>query len=124
MKIYTKGGDRGVTSLLGGTRVPKDDPRIEAYGTIDELIMSLSKQLRITSVVVTHNMQSVFRIADRATMVHRGRIVEVGSLLQIKNSQNQYVKQFIDASPEGPIDFLKQDTDIVEEFSLLKRRCP
>ena len=38
MKIYTKGGDRGITSLLGGTRVPKNDPRIEAYGTIDELI--------------------------------------------------------------------------------------
>ena len=38
MKIYTKGGDRGITSLLGGTRVPKDDPRIECYGTVDELI--------------------------------------------------------------------------------------
>ncbi|MBL7112503.1 MAG: cob(I)yrinic acid a,c-diamide adenosyltransferase [Bacteroidales bacterium] len=38
MKIYTKGGDRGITSLLGGTRVPKNDPRIESYGTVDELI--------------------------------------------------------------------------------------
>ncbi|MCB9245886.1 MAG: cob(I)yrinic acid a,c-diamide adenosyltransferase [Flavobacteriales bacterium] len=37
MKIYTKTGDRGETSLLGGTRVPKYNPRIEAYGTIDEL---------------------------------------------------------------------------------------
>lgn len=36
-KIYTKGGDKGQTSLLGGTRVPKYHPRIEAYGTIDEL---------------------------------------------------------------------------------------
>ncbi|MBF0530301.1 MAG: ATP:cob(I)alamin adenosyltransferase, partial [Deltaproteobacteria bacterium] len=36
-KIYTKGGDRGLTSLLGGERVPKDDPRVMAYGALDEL---------------------------------------------------------------------------------------
>jgi cob(I)alamin adenosyltransferase len=36
-RIYTKGGDKGVTSLAGGQRVPKDSPRIEAYGTVDEL---------------------------------------------------------------------------------------
>ena len=36
-KIYTKGGDQGETSLIGGTRVPKDHVRIEAYGTLDEL---------------------------------------------------------------------------------------
>jgi len=36
-KVYTRGGDAGKTSLVGGTRVHKDDPRIEAYGTVDEL---------------------------------------------------------------------------------------
>ncbi len=38
MKIYTKKGDDGSTSLVGGTRVSKDDSRVEAYGTIDELL--------------------------------------------------------------------------------------
>ena len=37
MKIYTKGGDKGRTSLIGGERVPKYDLRVEAYGTVDEL---------------------------------------------------------------------------------------
>jgi cob(I)alamin adenosyltransferase len=38
MKIYTKTGDRGTTALVGGTRVSKDSIRVEAYGTVDELI--------------------------------------------------------------------------------------
>ncbi|MBE0654219.1 MAG: ATP:cob(I)alamin adenosyltransferase, partial [Bacteroidales bacterium] len=38
MKIYTKGGDNGSTSLIGGRRVPKYHSKIEAYGTLDELI--------------------------------------------------------------------------------------
>jgi len=40
--IYTKGGDRGETSLIGGKRVPKFDPRIEAYGSVDELMAHTS----------------------------------------------------------------------------------
>ena len=41
MKIYTRTGDDGQTGLLGSGRVPKDDPRIEAYGTVDELNAAL-----------------------------------------------------------------------------------
>lgn len=37
-KVYTKTGDKGTTSLVGGTRVPKNHPRVEAYGDVDELI--------------------------------------------------------------------------------------
>ncbi len=45
MKIYTKGGDRGETGLLGGVRVPKDDLRIRTYGTLDELNAGLGMVL-------------------------------------------------------------------------------
>ena len=41
MKIYTRGGDSGKTSLIGGTRVSKNDPRVNAYGDLDELISHL-----------------------------------------------------------------------------------
>lgn len=47
MKIYTRTGDRGETSLFGGARVPKNDPRIDAYGTIDELNSHLGVVLAI-----------------------------------------------------------------------------
>ncbi|MDP2480586.1 MAG: cob(I)yrinic acid a,c-diamide adenosyltransferase [Candidatus Palauibacterales bacterium] len=47
MKIYTRGGDEGETGLLGGTRVSKTDPRVEAYGTIDELNTSLGLALAL-----------------------------------------------------------------------------
>lgn len=47
MKIYTRTGDRGETSLFGGARVPKNDPRIDAYGTIDELNSCLGVVLAV-----------------------------------------------------------------------------
>src|SRR4051812_14710417 len=45
MKIYTKGGDAGETGLFGGQRVAKNDPRIETYGTLDELNAALGAAL-------------------------------------------------------------------------------
>lgn len=42
MNIYTKTGDKGSTSLVGGARVSKDDPRVHAYGTVDELISHIA----------------------------------------------------------------------------------
>lgn len=64
-------------------------------GTIDRLIASTRRMLGVTSVVVTHDMTSAFNIADRIAMIHEGRIAEVGTAEQIKQSQNLIVQRFI-----------------------------
>lgn len=51
MKIYTKGGDKGTTSLVGGKRVPKNHPRVEAYGDLDELISFIGIIISDTNIV-------------------------------------------------------------------------
>lgn len=70
---------------------------------VDQLIMDLSKKLLLTSVVVTHNMESVFRIADRVAMLHQGKVLQIGRPEEIKHSQNPIVQQFIHGRLEGPI---------------------
>jgi phospholipid/cholesterol/gamma-HCH transport system ATP-binding protein len=62
---------------------------------IDRLIASCRARLGITSVVVTHHMDSAFKIADRMAMINEGKIIEVGTPEQIKNSTNPIVQQFI-----------------------------
>lgn len=62
---------------------------------IDRLIASTRRIMKVTSVVVTHHMDSAFHIADRIAMIYDGRIVEVGNVTQIKESENEIVQQFI-----------------------------
>lgn len=63
--------------------------------TIDRLICSTRRLLGVTSVVVTHHMSSAFNIADRIAMIYQGRIIEVGTVAEIKKSENPIVQQFI-----------------------------
>lgn len=91
------------------------DPVVAAV--IDKLILDLSKKLLITSVVVTHDMQSVFRIADRVAMLHKGTVLEVGTPKEIKNSSNPIVQQFISGDVEGPIQFLTKGDDYLEQLT-------
>ena len=116
----------GMKKRVGLARAIALDPDIVFYdeptsgldpvvgGVIDKLIKDLSQKLLITSVVVTHDMQSVFHIADKVAMVHKGKVIEVGTTDQIKNSSNPYVQQFIKGLPSGPIDLFKEDIGIQE----------
>jgi len=63
MKIYTKTGDKGQTSLIGGTRVPKFHVRIESYGTVDELNSYIG--LIMCQDIDAHHQQTLKEIQDR-----------------------------------------------------------
>ncbi len=80
-----------------------------ACAVVDQLIMDLSRKLLLTSVVVTHNMDSVFRIADRIAMLYNGKVLQVGTRDEIRHSQHPVVQQFIKGELEGPIDIRSQE---------------
>lgn len=62
---------------------------------INELIIKLQKELRITSVVVTHDMKSAYKIGDRIVMFHKGKIIADGDAEHIRNHPHDVVQQFI-----------------------------
>ena len=118
----------GMKKRVGLARAIAMDPEIVFYdeptsgldpvvaAVIDKLVLDLSKKLLITSVVVTHDMQSVFRIADRVAMLHSGKVLEVGTPQEIKSSKNEIIQQFIKGETEGPINFIDKGDDYLEDL--------
>lgn len=81
-------------------------------GVIDKLIRDLTIKLGITSVLITHDMASVFRIADEAMMLYGGKIVFRGTPDQLRASTSPLVRQFINGEPEGPINAPRQLSEL------------
>jgi phospholipid/cholesterol/gamma-HCH transport system ATP-binding protein len=74
---------------------------------INNIIIDLRNRFSITSIVVTHDMQSAYRIADRILMLHKGNIIFNGTPNDIRNTKNKYVKQFTNGCREGLIEINK-----------------
>ncbi len=70
---------------------------------INDLIIDLHERLHVTSVAITHDMVSAYKIADKIAMLYEGRIEEVGTPAEIQNSDNPVIQQFIHGRAEGPI---------------------
>ena len=70
---------------------------------VDELIIHLTEKSKVTSITVTHEMESAFRIATRMAMLYEGKIIEEGEPEKFKQSKNPVVAQFLSGSTEGPI---------------------
>jgi phospholipid/cholesterol/gamma-HCH transport system ATP-binding protein len=77
------------------------DPVISSV--IDELIISLTEKSKVTSIIVTHEMDSAFRVGTKMAMLYQGKIIETGDPEQFKQSRNPVVAQFLSGSTEGPI---------------------
>jgi len=73
---------------------------------INQLIVETREKLSVTSIAITHDIKSAYRIADRIAMLYQGKIIEVGTPEEIKNSSNPIVQQFIQGKSEGPIKIL------------------
>jgi len=70
---------------------------------VDDLIYNTQKKLNITSVVISHDIDSAFKIADYMAMIYDGKIVLNDTKENFRNSDNPYVVQFISGSKDGPI---------------------
>ena len=70
---------------------------------INQLIVKMGKELGVTNFIISHDVQSALRIADKIAVLFRGKIIEEGSPNQISASQNPVVMQFLQATSLGPV---------------------
>jgi len=105
----------GMKKRVGLARAISMEPEIILYDepttgvdpimgdAINTLIMELHDKLKVTSIAVTHDMISAYKIADKIAMLYGGKIIAVGTPDEIKNSKDPVVKQFVHGEAEGPI---------------------
>lgn len=72
-------------------------------GAVDRLIIKMRDTLGVTSIVVTHDMKSAYRIADKIAMLLDGKIIFYGTPDELKKTEDIYVRQFIEGRADGPI---------------------
>ncbi len=105
----------GMKKRVGLARAIAMDPDVVIYDepttgldpimadVINDLIRELQKRLAITSVVVTHDMVSATKIADRVSMLYEGRIIFTGTPAELGATEDPFVRQFIEGRSQGPI---------------------
>ncbi|HTL46745.1 MAG TPA: ABC transporter ATP-binding protein [Verrucomicrobiae bacterium] len=105
----------GMKKRVGLARAICNDPKIIMYDepttgldpinsdVINDLILRMSDKLKVTSIVVTHDMTSAFKVGDRMAMLYKGQIIGLGTPEEFKNTQDPVIRQFISGSAKGPI---------------------
>lgn len=90
------------------------DPIMTAV--IDELIVELNEKMNMTSVVITHDMNSAYRTAHRIVMLYKGEVIATGTPEEIKNSKDKFVQQFTQGLADGPIPLRVSSKDFYEDL--------
>jgi phospholipid/cholesterol/gamma-HCH transport system ATP-binding protein len=105
----------GMKKRAGLARAIALDPKVLFYdepsagldpvtsAQIDQLIIDLNRKLGVTSVVVTHEMDSAFRIADRMVLLDRGKFIVSGTPAEMRDSTDPLVRQFVHGLIDGPL---------------------
>jgi phospholipid/cholesterol/gamma-HCH transport system ATP-binding protein len=105
----------GMKKRAGLARAIALDPKILFYdepsagldpvtsAEIDQLIIDLNRKMGVTSIVVTHEMDSAFRIADRMVLLDRGKFIIAGRPEALRDSSDPLVRQFVHGLREGPL---------------------
>jgi len=105
----------GMRKRVGLARAIANNPEVLLYDEpttgldpitadiIDELILNLHQKLNVTSIAVTHDMKSAFKVAQRIVMLYAGKVEINGTPEEIKTTDNQIVRQFIEGRAKGPI---------------------
>ena len=74
-------------------------------GTIVTLIKELNESLGLTSIIVSHDIHETFSIADHVCILSEGKVMAEGSPKELKQSEDEFVKQFVNGTPDGPMPF-------------------
>ncbi|NML47695.1 ABC transporter ATP-binding protein [Ramlibacter sp. G-1-2-2] len=88
-----------------------------SLGTAAQLIRRLNDTLGITSIIVSHDLEETFHIADQVIVLANGRIAAQGTPAEVRASNDPLVHQFVNALPEGPVHFHYPGPDVATDFS-------
>ena len=87
-----------------------------SLGTAAQLIRQLNDTLGITSIVVSHDLEETFRIADKVIVLANGRVAAQGTPDEVRHSTDPLVHQFVNALSEGPVKFHYPGPSVVDDF--------
>ena len=87
-----------------------------SMGTAARLIRQLNDTLGLTSLLVSHELETTFSLADHIIVLSNGRVALQGTPDQVRNSKNPLIQQYVTASPDGPVRFHYPGPSVAEDF--------